>query len=296
MVLLHLIPIISSVHPLRFTGEKGIIENHCTYDNLSNCLTHQTKPQTNSAFNQLQHDGKSSYQYDQNGNLIQQRDPLISYQYDALNRLFQIKTPEKQTQLIYDSFGRLLKILQNDKIQYLIYQEMREIGSWQNNRMQEFRCLHPTSQNEQIFAIELQGTPYFPVQDYRNTICALQTTEGALVEYQHHTAFESLGSSILGNLWRFANKREIETLALFTHRFYHPQMRRWLTKDPLGFEDGLHLYAYVHNNPLRYHDSDGRFDFAIPIVQFTFSAAMTLSSPIWLPAFGVTVGSVYTFS
>jgi hypothetical protein len=34
---------------------------------------------------------------------------------------------------------------------------------------------------------------------------------------------------------------------------------RWTSPDPLGFEDGPNLYAYVHGNPLRYFDRFGLF-------------------------------------
>ena len=52
---------------------------------------------------------------------------------------------------------------------------------------------------------------------------------------------------------------------LFTRRLSNPHRIRWLTPDPIGFKDGLNLYAYVHNNPLRYVDPNGKFAFAIPL-------------------------------
>ncbi len=46
---------------------------------------------------------------------------------------------------------------------------------------------------------------------------------------------------------------------------------------PLGFEDGLNLYAYVHNHPFYYKDPDGQFAF---IVLFVIA-----------PTFGALVGA-----
>ena len=43
----------------------------------------------------------------------------------------------------------------------------------------------------------------------------------------------------------------------YLKRVYDPTVGRWLTPDPAGFVDGPNLYAYVHNNPLKYYDPDG---------------------------------------
>ncbi len=57
--------------------------------------------------------------------------------------------------------------------------------------------------------------------------------------------------------WGFAGKREIDELVYFGLRFYQPQLGRWLTPDPLYFEDGPNLYAYLKNNPFTHFDPYG---------------------------------------
>jgi RHS repeat-associated protein len=34
------------------------------------------------------------------------------------------------------------------------------------------------------------------------------------------------------------------------HRYYSPEMSRWLSRDPLGEEGGLNLYGFVGNGPV----------------------------------------------
>jgi RHS repeat-associated protein len=96
-----------------------------------------------------------------------------------------------------------------------------------------------------------------------------------LAEWIRYSAFGE--KTILGNQqglfnpWRFANRREIADLSLFTHRFYNPSIMRWHTTDPLGFKEGLNLYAYVRNNPFYYKDPDGRVVFLLlPVLAGTF--------------------------
>ncbi|MDF9879323.1 insecticidal toxin complex protein TccC [Pseudomonas silensiensis] len=40
-------------------------------------------------------------------------------------------------------------------------------------------------------------------------------------------------------------------------RYYAPWLQRWVSADPAGEVDGLNLYGFVRNNPLRYVDNDG---------------------------------------
>nr|MCH9703745.1 RHS repeat-associated core domain-containing protein [Chlamydiota bacterium] len=71
----------------------------------------------------------------------------------------------------------------------------------------------------------------------------LSDLDGNLIEEYAYTAFgEELTT---GNLspWRFASKRQEGDLVYFGKRYYSPDQGRWLTPDPLGFADGLNLYA-----------------------------------------------------
>jgi RHS repeat-associated protein len=107
-----------------------------------------------------------------------------------------------------------------------------------------------------------------------------------LAEWSRYSVFgkETLyndGMKLSFNPWRFANRRSVAGLLQFQHRFYHPNLMRWLSTDPAGFEEGLNLYSYVKNNPFYYTDPDGRFVFIlVPI--FTWGAT----------AAGVTIAAV----
>jgi RHS repeat-associated protein len=106
----------------------------------------------------------------------------------------------------------------------------------------------------------------------------LQRLDGSLAEWVRYSAFGEktilVAQQSLFNPWCFANRREISDLSLFSHRLYNSSLMRWQTTDPLGFKDGLNLYAYVHNNPFAYKDPDGQFAIAIPLFTLAFNGTL----------------------
>ncbi len=51
---------------------------------------------------------------------------------------------------------------------------------------------------------------------------------------------------------------DVETgLVLMGHRYYNPVTGRFLTRDPIGYEGGINLYAYCANNPVDRTDVEG---------------------------------------
>ena len=46
-------------------------------------------------------------------------------------------------------------------------------------------------------------------------------------------------------------------LILLTQRYYAPDLGRFLTRDPIGTDGGVNLYAYVQNQPMTSHDPNG---------------------------------------
>jgi RHS repeat-associated protein len=46
-------------------------------------------------------------------------------------------------------------------------------------------------------------------------------------------------------------------LFMTQYRAYDPALGRWLNEDPIGYHDGLNLYAYVRNSPVVWRDPLG---------------------------------------
>lgn len=198
--------------------------------------------------------------YDKDGNLIQKSsdDDVICYSYDSMNRLFKINHKAEETIFIYDPLSRVIEKNKNGKRQLFIYEEDQEIGSMVSNKIEEMKILHPDKRR--ILYLKLAENIFIPQSDFQGNIRALFDTDGKLIESISMDSFGKTTNKFFTNIpWKFSGKREIEGLYLFNHRFYDPDLMRWLNRDPLGFVDGYNLYAFVLNRPCNRFDELGLY-------------------------------------
>ncbi|BDS11953.1 RHS repeat-associated core domain-containing protein [Aureispira anguillae] len=95
----------------------------------------------------------------------------------------------------------------------------------------------------------------------------LETNEdGVVISYEEYhpygtSAYRTAksGTDLSLKRYRFTNKeRDDETgLYYFGVRYYAAWLGRWTSSDPGGFVDGLNLYQYAQNNPVRLMDERG---------------------------------------
>lgn len=234
--------------------------------------------------NQLTEENGRAYSYDANGCLIGLGDK--QYSYDALCRLIQVEAPNGKTSYRYDAFHRRIsKSVNGDPIIYL-YQGQSEIGAIADGKIEQLRILGKGIAGEisGAVAFELGAETYIPLYDGSGNVAALLTLDGDPVQTYRYSAFgqlhESLGS--VENPWMFSSKRLDQETGFyeFGRRYYFPEVGRWITPDPAGFEDGVNLYAYVHNSPLTHIDPDGQLAFLIPIA---VNIALSVAADYVLP-------------
>ena len=189
------------------THEKTIETNNFAYDCIGNCLRKNNREHAINPLNQLINNEESTYTYDLNGNLKSQSFPQETYHYDALDRLIRIEKEGDTITFLYDAFDRCLFIIDKNGTRQLLYQGKQEIGSMINGQLQELRIVHPEPNKDLTFAIELKNEVYFPIQDYRGNICALQRKDGSLAEWVRYSAFGK--KLIAGNFADISQSLEI---------------------------------------------------------------------------------------
>jgi insecticidal toxin complex protein TccC len=124
------------------------------------------------------------------------------------------------------------------------------------------RCLHwVTGKPLNIAADQVR----YSLDDHLGS-CALELDQQAQVISQEGyypfgaTAWYARGSEVDADYKtiRYSGK-EMDDSGLYYYgaRYYAPWLQRWVSADPAGGVDGLNLYAFVGNNPLRYIDDTG---------------------------------------
>jgi RHS repeat-associated protein len=259
--------------------ETGASKNSYRYDSINNRIEKNGTAHSVNALNQLLDSGKSEYVYDQLGNLRKKdkNEEITEYFYDALDRLTTVQVEGKyRAEYKYDSFNRRLSkkvysvswwydTWKLEQECYFFYHGDNEIGSCNSEqKIKELRVLGVGRGAEigATTAVELDGEIYAAVNNCRGDLISLVNPEnGKVVTSYRYTAYGEpcKRKGRVDSPWRFASKRiDSETgLSYFGRRYYDPEIGKWLTMDPQGFDDGPNLYAYVHNSPLTHFDLYG---------------------------------------
>ncbi|WP_428557339.1 RHS repeat-associated core domain-containing protein [Pseudomonas edaphica] len=212
------------------------------------------------AGNRLMIQGDHHYDYDAFGNLIRQRrgkghQLVTEYRYDCQHRLIGITQPNGQTASYrYDPFGRRISKTVNDITTEFFWQGDKLVAEHHADCHRSY--LYEPDSFRPLALLEGFGPedtkPFHYQLDHLGTPQELTNPEGEIVWSAHYRAYGEIARldiRKIDNPLRFQGQYfDAESgLHYNRHRYYNPDIGRYLTPDPVKLAGGINAYRYVPN-------------------------------------------------
>jgi len=165
-----------------------------------------------------------------------------SYQYDGVGNRLLATRDGVTTQYVYDAAGNLLA-------------EADGTGTLQRYYIHGLGLLTMVdAQTDEVYVYHHDGTGH--------TVAMTDATETVVNRYAYSPYGEVLGKDEtvpqpFTYVGQYGVMAEPEGLYYMRARYYDAEVGRFISEDPVGFDGGLHLYAYVGGNPIAYVDPSG---------------------------------------
>ncbi|WP_460137712.1 RHS repeat-associated core domain-containing protein [Pseudomonas sp. S1_E04] len=212
------------------------------------------------AGNRLMIQGDRHYDYDAFGNLIRERrgkgqQLVTEYRYDCQHRLISLKQPNGQTASYrYEPFGRRISKTVDGITTEFFWQGDKLIAEHNADRHRSY--LYEPNSFRPLVLLEGFGPkdtkPYHYQLDHLGTPQELTDPEGDIVWSAHYRAYGEIARLDVGkidNPLRFQGQYLDEESGLHynRHRYYSPDIGRYLTPDPVKLAGGINSYQYSPN-------------------------------------------------
>ena len=235
----------------------------------------------------------AAYGHDANGNMsIMPHLPLMQWDFhDQLQATARqavgIGTPET-TWYVYDSAGqRVRKVIERqaptgqmptrmkERVYLGTFEVYREYASDGSTVALERETLHIMDDKQRVALIETRtfgndgGSAQlirYQLGNHLGSSCLELDDQAQIISYEEYFPFGSTSYQAVraqtetSKRYQYTGtERDPETdLSYHGSRYYAPWLGKWVSRDPIGLGDGVNLYSYTLNQPIKLVDRSGR--------------------------------------
>lgn len=189
--------------------------------------------------NQMTSSGALSLSYDAKGNLGS--DGTNSYGYDTANRL----NAASGASMAYDPLGRLYETVGSASTRF-VYDGPNLIEERSSSGALLRRYVPGEGMDEPLVWYEGAGTgaARFLAADHLGSIVSVSDASGNVVATNTYDAYGAPGAANQGR-YQYTGQIFVPEAGLYHYkaRAYSPSLGRFLQTDPIGYLDGMNLYA-----------------------------------------------------
>ncbi|WP_285354601.1 RHS repeat-associated core domain-containing protein [Pseudomonas sp. lyk4-R2A-10] len=248
---------------IRVRHTRDDLPENFAHDPAGNLLMQDRPGPTQIKGNRLQMQGDRHYDYDAFGNLIRERrgraQTLVTeYRYDSQHRLIGLTRPDGTSATYqYDAFGRRIRKTVNGQTTEFFWQGDHLIAESSPTQHRSF--IYEPGTFHPLAMLDGQGPkracPFYYQLDHLGTPQELTDYSGDIVwsakysAYGKVTSLELATEDYLNQPLRFQGQYFDDESGLHynRHRYYDPDVGRYLTPDPVKLAGGLNQYRYVPN-------------------------------------------------
>lgn len=201
--------------------------------------------------------------YDNDGNLLSKSKSGFSqtFTWNSLGQLTQVVTNGVTTTFGYDGWGRRVRKATGATVTRYVWAGDQVIAErdGSGNLIRQY-AYYPGMDNPAVVT-KADGTRYYYVTEQPGQVAGVLNANGTLADSYEYTPWgEPITTSQAYDqpLRYMARDYDAETGLYYVRaRYYDPQVGRFISEDPAGFNGALNLYAFAALDPTKQRDPSG---------------------------------------